>query len=290
MGVEALSLEAIEHYFAIDKFDRVVELGKKALESRYDDAFLWYMLGYSNYRLKKYEEAEEQLFQSADLGYNRDIILYILGHIYIETERWKDAEDAFLEALRIDTNDAHIHASYAYLMKIMGHRKKARLLLEKALELDPTNSSALRMYFQTEALVNNSEKERMTVLEQYMQSDDTEISKHVQLGLNAAFQDRAKEARDHFRQAYLLNPENMELLKTVEEMEIAAHPLMAPNRLIDRMGGPISFWLLYIVSVIILFVLNLDELGTYWAIAYIFIAIYTWISESLVRLIRKISR
>lgn len=268
MGGQSVSLQTIQHYFNIDKFDRVVELAKDALQEHNQNEMLWFMLGYSNFQLDNYFEAEEQLIESMNLGYDKEVVFRVLGHTYMEMGQLKEAEDVFLETLRLNPNNAEAHASYAYLMKKTGHRKKAKQLLKKAMELDPSNSYVLRMYYQMEVMNSNDDLERIQVLEKYMQSGDSEISKHIQLGVTAIFRGKMKEARTHFRQAYLLNPENKELLEALEAMEIAAHPLLAPNRLIDRFGGPAVFWILYVAIIFILQLFKLHQLLVYWVIGY----------------------
>lgn len=283
-------IQTIEHYFIIDKYDRVIELGREALEENYRDRKLWYMLGYSNYQLEHYAEAEEQLIEAMNLGFDKEIVFYMLGHLYMDTKRWKESEDAFLETLRINPNNAEAHAGYAKLMRKTGHRKKSKELLKKAIELDPMNGYVLRLYFQMEVVNNKDHSERFQVLEKYLESGDSEISKHIQLGLHASFRGKMKEAREHYREAYLLNPENKELLEILEDMEVNAHPLLAPNRLMGRIGGPVGFWLLFMVLISIFALLKQYQLVIWFGTFYFIFCIYTWISIPLVLIIRKIRR
>jgi len=284
---EEPSFEVIEHYFYIQKYPQVIELINEVLQDHIENSWPWYMLGYSNYAINKYNEAEEQLYEAMRLGFNAEIVFHVLGHIYMATERWQEAEEAFLEALRINPNDAETHAAYAVLMKQTGHRKKSTLLINKALELDPENSYVLRRNFILEGIHGNKEQQ-ILALEQYMNSADSELAKLLHLGINASFRHNEKEAKEYFRQAYLLNPEDQDLLSILEDMEITTHPLLAPNRFIERIGGPATMWLVGIALTFLLLALGFDDLAMVFITGYVVLALYTWISVPLVKGLRKI--
>ncbi|WP_445479854.1 tetratricopeptide repeat protein [Lysinibacillus irui] len=283
---EEASFEVIEYYFEIGKYTQTIELVNEVLPEHIENSRLWFILGYSHYFLGDYDQSEEQIKEALYLGYSEEWVFHILGHIYMETERWQEAEEAFLEALRANPNSADNHAAYAVLMKIMGHRKKATWLINKALELAPENDYVLRTYFKLEG-INSSKKQRILALEQYMNSSDSELSKLIHLGINAAFQNKEKEAQEYFRQAFLLNPEDKELYSLLEGYEIDGHPLLAPNRFIDQVGGPAIVWVIGIVIYFSLLGTNLDKAATIFIQGYVVFALYTWISLPLVKGLKK---
>jgi len=284
-----MPIETIEYYFGIRRYDQVVEFVKDAFGEQAENARLWYMLGFSNYQLDLYDEAEEQLMEAIRLGMEETVVLPILGHLYMETNRFQKAEEAFLDTLRQNPNDAQTHASYAYLMKKTGYRKKAKLLMNKALELDPENAHVLRYYLRLEGL-NHKKNQEILALEQYMNSADSELSKLIVLGVHASLHKKVKEAREYFRQAFLLQPEDKKLLSILEELDIQGHPLLAPNRLVDRLGGPAVFWAIGIGMLLILHWFGQDLAGAIWLYGYVGLALYTWISLPLIKMIRKMKR
>lgn len=283
---QSISIEMIEHYYEIKRYEQVVKLIKNTMDEHIENSRIWYMLGFSNYQLSSYKEAEEQLIESVRLGMVRVPVLFILGHVYMETEQYQKAEDAFLEGLRLDPNHAEIHASYAYLMKKTGHRSKAKMLIQKALELEPGNAHVLRFYFRLEGITSEKNKQ-MQVLEQYMNSGDSELTKLIQLGIHASLHKKTKEAREYFRQAFLLKPDDPYLLSVMEEMEIQNHPLLAPLRLVDRIGGAIVIMIIAIGIYILLNLLGLDEIAVMWGLAYLVFVIYSWTAQLLVRILWK---
>lgn len=281
------SLELIEYYFDIGKYEQVIALAKEELNHQIENSFIWYMLGYSNYAIDEFDEGEEQLKEALRLGYDEEIVFHVLGHIYMDTERWQEAEESFLEVLRVNPNDAVTHASYAFLMKKTGNRKKATLLIEKALELDPENAYVLRQHFILEG-VNGNKEQQVLALEQYMNSTDSELSKLLHLGINASFRNNAQEAKEYFRQAFLLKPEDKNLFSILENIEIEGHPLLAPNRIMERIGGNSVLWLVGVGMTFLLLYTGFNEIAILWMQCYVVIALYTWISEPLVKGLRKI--
>ena len=283
---EKNSVELIEHYFFLNRFEQAKALLPQALEEEPENAYLWYMLGYSNYALEKFDDAEQQFLEALRLGLDTEAVFYILGRLYLSTERWQESEEMFLETLRLNPNNTEAHAYYALLMKKTGNKKKAKLLINKALEIDPENAEALRLHFYIEG-VNESRKEQMLTLERYLNSGDSEMTKLLQLGIDAVFRNKVKEAKEYFRQAYLLNPEEKELLEILKDYEVASHPLLAPNRMADKLGGPVGTWFIGGGMVILLLLIGLEHVALVWVVCYTALALYTWVSEPLVKVIMK---
>lgn len=283
---ETFSIEMINHYFMMNRYEQVIQMVSEALEDDIENELLWYYIGYSNYALNSYEEAEQQLIEALNLGYQPETIYYILGNQYMKTERWQESEEMFLESLRIDPNFAEAHASYALLMSMTGHKKKAKLLIKKAYELNPESPSVLRLKY----LLSTNNSDQVLALEQYINSAESEVAKSMHLGLEATYRGNIKEAREHFRQAYLLNPEDQNVLELLEDFELASHPLLTPLRLMHKVGGPAVFWLLGIGGGVLLLLIDLDTIAILWLRIYVIFAIYTWVAEPLVRLLRKIRR
>lgn len=286
---QPLSIEMIEHYYEISRYEQVIKFIADILDEHFENARIWYMLGFSNYQLNFYEEAEEQLLEAMRLGYAREHVLSILGHLYMETEKFQKSEEAFLEALRFNPNNAEIHASYAYLMKKLGHRNKSKQLIHKALALDPENDHVLRYYFRLEA-ITEKKQQQMQAFERYMNSGDSELSKLIQLGLHATLQNKENEAREYYRQAFLLKPDDPHLLTILEETDIQNHPLLAPLRLMDRIGGPFVIWGLGIGIFLLLQFSGLNLLSIIWIVGYLFFVAYTWLALPFVKLLQKKSR
>ena len=285
---EAISLELVEHYFHMNRYEQVIEIFKDDMGEYINNGLAWYILGYSNFSLENYELAEEQIKEALHLGLNEESLFHILGMIYINTERWQEAERTLLEVLRINPRHIEAHASYAYLMKLVGQRKKASLLIRKALEMNPEDGRTLRLHYLIEEL-GNGKKEQINSIEKYMNSDDSELEKLLHLGRTAQNQNDAKKAIEYYGQAFALNPENKNLLQTLEELEIVAHPLLAPNRLAGKLGWGLT-WIIAIGLTILLFSLDFDTIGTIWFYTWIVFFIYIYLSVPIVKFLLKRKR
>lgn len=151
---EESSFEVIEYYFKIEKYAQTIELVQEKLDEHIENSRLWYILGLSHLAMKEYDQSEEQLKEALRLGYSEESVYFGLGHVYLETKRWKKAEEAFLESLRFNPNNEGVLADYAILMKIMGHRIKARRLINKARELAPEDGYVVRKHFIIEGVTS----------------------------------------------------------------------------------------------------------------------------------------
>ncbi|SCY08569.1 hypothetical protein SAMN02787079_01021 [Lysinibacillus sp. TC-37] len=202
------------------------------------------------------------------------------------TEQWQKAEEAFLEALHNNPNDADVYSAYAILMNMTDHRKKGSLLLEKALELDSNSTVVLHHYLLTE-MAAKKEKHN-TALALYMNSADSEFAKFIHLGWSVAFYNRFKEAREYYHQAFIIKPEDKGILATLEELEIKTHPLLLPNRIVERLGGIGFVLMMWIILCILLdtFILN-DNFVNHLLGFSIFLTLYYFISIPIVKGLRK---
>jgi len=98
-----------------------------------------------------------------------------------------------------------------------------------------------------------------------------------------------KKPIEYYGQAFVLNPENNNLLQTLEELEIAAHPLLAPNRLASRLGWGMT-WIIAIGLMILLFSLDFVNISIIWFYTCIIFFIYTYLSVPIVKFLLKRKR
>jgi tetratricopeptide (TPR) repeat protein len=268
---------AIDHYLQMGRYLQAAQMLQQAMRDEPEQALHAYRLGYCWYRLDRYEEAEAELVRALQLGFDAGKVHALLGHLYMETKRWIESEQAYLEALRHDPNDAAVHAAYAYLMKKTGHAKKAEQLMKTALRLGPDDEEVVR-FRHLLGLASDNRKEQLAALERYLQVADNDVSKHIQLGLQAYYRKRMRTAREHFRQAFVLDP---------NDMDRVSHVLLAPLRLIDKMGGPAVFWVAAIGSTLLMRSLGWSRVSMVIGFVYMAFVIYSWLAVPLVKLIMK---
>lgn len=202
------------------------------------------------------------------------------------TEQWQKAEEAFLEALHNNPNDADVYSAYAILMNMTDHRKKGSLFLEKALELDSNSTVVLQLYSLTEMTAKKEKHNNALAL--YMNSTDSEFAKLIHLGWSADFHNRFKEAREYYRQAFVIKPEDKRILSNLEELEINTHPLLLPNRIVERLGGIGFVLMIWIILCILLDkLISNDNFVNHLLRFSIFFTLYYFISIPIVKGLRK---
>jgi tetratricopeptide (TPR) repeat protein len=284
----ALAMDSmIDHYMEMRRYEKVKDLIGQALADQPEEARYYYLLAVCAYNLDDYEEVDHHLKQAMAFGFHSQKVHQLYGHLYTETGQWVKAEQAYLEALRENPNDAPVHAAYAFLLKKTGHSDKADKLMQMAMQLDPNDSEVIRCRHLF-GIASQNRKEQIHALELYMQVADNEITKEIQLGLNALFRNRTKAAREHFRQAFLMDPTNMRLAEIMNDLDQVQHILMAPIRWINRIGGAAVFWIVGIGSISVTRALGWLQVSIVLLIIYISWVIYSWLATPLLKLINRI--
>lgn len=280
------SKNMIMHYIDMGRYESAIHYAKEALADEPDDGYLHYLLGVCYYQLDRYEEAEEQYELAQKYDYNMEIISEMRGNLYTETGRLKDAETAYLETLRLNPNNAEAHAGYAYLMGKSGHKKKSDLLIQKALQLDPTNSSVLRINHLLR-LADSNKEEQVRSLERFVNHADSDAAVHVQAGLNALYSNKEKQAKEYFRQAFLIDPTSQSLLDILESLDRHTHPLLLPLTWVDRLGGPAVIWVVAIGSLILTNALGWSKLTIGIGSIYFIFVLYSWTAVGILKFISR---
>lgn len=279
---ESKSKNMALHYIDMGRYESAVNYVKEALSDEPDDGYLHYLLGICYYHLDCYKEAEEQYGLAHKYEYDVETLSKMLGHLYTDVGRLEDAESAYLEALHLNPNNADVHASYAYLMGKSGHKQKSDLLIRKARELDPINPTVLRINHLLQ-LADSNKEEQIRSLERFVYHADTDASVHVQAGLHALYTDKEKQAKEHFRQAYLLDPTSQLLLNILKSLDRHTHPMLIPLTWVNRMGGPAVIWGCAIGSVLLTSALGWSKL-TLWIISiYLIFVIYSWTAVGILK-------
>lgn len=277
----------IEHYMGMHRYEKAKVLIGQALAEEPEEARYYYLLAVCAYHLDEYEDTELHLQRAMALGFDPEDVHQLYGHLYLETGQLVKAEQAYLESLRENPNNARVHAAYAFLLKKTGHSQKSDKLMQMAMQLDPNDSEVIR-YRHLFGLADGDREEQIHALELYMQVADNEISKEVQLGLNAMYRNRTREAREHFRQAFLLDPSNRNLAEVMNNLDQVQHIVMAPIRAINRIGGPAVFWIAGIGSITATRALGWGQVSAILLIIYISWVVYSWLATPLLKLINKI--
>jgi tetratricopeptide (TPR) repeat protein len=260
---------AIRHYLEMGRFEQVAELTRSGLAENPEDGYLYYMMALCQYHWDQHAECEDSLNASLRYGFNPEYISELRGDLYMDTERWSEAEQ-----------------SYAYLMLKTGHIDKANQLLKKSLQLNPEDITVLR-YQHLFQLVKSNKEEQLLALERFMQYADDEVSKHIQMGLNELYHNRLKSAKEHFRQAYILNPTSKPLQDMLGSLTNDSHWFLVPMNWAEKIGGSGVIYIIGIGSIMGTRALGWNQVSTALLIIYLTFVVYSWSAVGLAKIMRK---
>lgn len=137
---EALRLYKLGRYReALEKLRKL-----KVDEDSYGE--LSYYLGLCYTKLEQYDEALIYLEQvvSSDLGFAQVYqARMLLSFIYCETERYRLAEFELQKLVEDGYDSVQVHSALGYVLFVQGKAAAAIAELEKALQIDPENPTAL---------------------------------------------------------------------------------------------------------------------------------------------------
>lgn len=278
------NIQEIVHYIAIKRYNLAKDKIFSGLSECPNDGELLYLMSICSCGLDKYDEALDYCKQALENNYSVVECYELLGRINTDLGKYDKAEEYYLEALSIDPQSAQIIACYALVMLKTGFKEKGAKLLEEARRISPDDSEVLKTSFYY-YLVNDKKRERLKVLERYLDVSDDEISKLVKVGLNDLYIGNYKSAKENFRQAFVLDPTDNDLLLAIQELEIKTNPFFLPLRLVDKVGGPAVIWVVFILCVIVLSYYKIDKVLMPIAIIYILFAVYTWIAAAIFKIV-----
>ncbi|SFJ40327.1 MULTISPECIES: lipopolysaccharide assembly protein LapB [unclassified Bacillus (in: firmicutes)] len=277
------------HYYEIGHIETAQQKLEKLLSHNPQHAEGLYFLGCCYADLEQYDEAKELCLSALQHGYNPEEVYYTLGHIYTNTNELEKAEQSFLNVLYSDPSDAQAMAKYAFILLKTGHIEKAKQLIQEAVEVNPNHPTVRHYQFILLLAIGTKQEIEESLKDNYYVSDN-EVNFLVKLGLHAASRKRYREAYKYYRQAFLLAPNNKDLLEILEEAEELIHPIFFPNVLIDKIGGPLIFWAIGFGTMFLLATLHSDVILRAGLLFYIIICIWSWLSTPMYKLYKKIKR
>lgn len=280
------SLNEILVYIEVGRYKEALERLRELLSQSPNDGKLLYLASCCYYYLGVYEEAIEYCHESLENQFSAEACHYLLGRIYMLVEQFVKSEEHFLESLGVNPVNPTALASYGILMLKTGHEKKATKLMDEAMRLDPENEVVLNSKF-IYYIFKGNENAQINVLETYLNSASSEVRKLLNLGLYHMHYKRYSDARENFRQAFLLNPTDNNILSILEELDKASHWVFIPNRLIDKLGGPAVVWVTFFSMMILTRYLLSPIYFALISSVYFIFAISTWISPLLYKAIIK---
>lgn len=263
-------------YINQGRFGSARDLLVDLLQQYPEDGRLHFLLSVVFRAMENYDEAEVQCHAALENDYAQEACFYVLAKIYEDTEKNKKAEEYYLAALEIEPNDADTLASYGMLMFKCGINDKAEKLMMEALRIDPYNGIALRNKYYMQ-LSTSKRKLYVESLEKVIQHSGSEVRNHIDIAMHHIMQKNFEHAKESLTQAYLMDPTNKEILEVLNSMETRTSIFYAPIKLIEKLGGGASTWVIAMIAVFGTRAVGLYRLSSIIAMVYIFLCLYSWI-------------
>lgn len=274
------TLQQIMHYLDIGRTEQALDKLHHLLSDHPRDSYLFFLSARCHYLLDQYDQAIRFCREALELHYFHEECYFLMGIALMENEQLVEAEEALLQTLSLQPEHAEALAAYGYLMLKTGHEEKACRLLQEALRLEPENSVVLHYQFLF-FTAKNQESEQAHYLEQFIHSSDSEVEKLLHLGMMELSRENYKEARELYRQAFLLDPTNKQILEILQELDQATHVLYFPQRVIAKLGGPIPVWIGFLVLLFALRSADLESVAGIVSILYFILVIASWTTPFL---------
>lgn len=282
MTIEELGngADVIQHYFNIGRYEAAAPIIENLLRRDPENSTALFQMAVVEMSREDLPKARELCREALRFGYNEIIGYGFIGSTYQHEGKYKEAEEAFLSALEKDPLNGELIASYGYLMHQAGHDKKALALLDQARELEPysyrVNQIILLFYF-----AKADTKKQQEYIQKVMETSADEVQNLINIAMFHELKGEVKDARECYRQAFLLNPEDQNILDLLRHYDSLTHPLFAPHRLVEKIGGPAVVWIGFIVIVLLLKSLDLYIPLIIFGGIYILYAIYSWTAPLL---------
>lgn len=182
---------------------------------------LSYYLGLCYTNLGRFDEAVLYLEQVVT-GDNDFSHIYqgrmLLGYIYTVTDRHRLAEFEFSRLLEEGFESAKVHAALAHVQYAQGKTSKSIAQLEKALEIDPENPTALNSIGYIMADNGIRLQAALSYCKKAVERDPENPAYLDSLGWTYFKLGTVADARDYLRRAHELAPENDEIAAHWDEV------------------------------------------------------------------------
>lgn len=226
-------LSVINHLFAIDRYEEAEKHIQKVLSAEPHHPIALYNLAVVQSSYRHFSVARDLCRQALMYGFNEETGFHFIGTMYQYENNYIEAERAFLDVLDINPQSGTAHAAYGYLMLLAHENDKALTLFEEALRLEPENPWINQKVLEY-AFATSDRKKQLSHIRNIMENGNDEIKKILNIAVFHQLKGNYKFAREYYRQAFLLNPKDQDLLYILEEFDKMVHPLFFYRKFVPK--------------------------------------------------------
>lgn len=281
--MEAEKRQEVLHYVQLQQYKKAQELIKLSLRTAPNDGEALYLLATCFNDSGRFSEALDCALdclrtEGSNFAFSNSAALNsLLGAIYLNLGEYRKSEEHYLESLRQEPNNASCMSKYALLLMMAGHYEKAQALLTEAKRIDPLNQSVKLMENEINFIYS---KEKNKAFAPDLQGGDISIDELILLGNNCIDRQQYKAAKEYFRQAFLMQPENEGICSVLNDLEKQTSLWMLPMRALDKIGR-IKLQLAFILLLAALRILGHNQLFLVVILIYLSIVVYSYTANRL---------
>ena len=245
------SEEIALHYIKISKYVNALKEVENLLLQNPKKAYYLYLRADCLYYLDRYDESLTEIKRALEEGYSAETCNELMGRIYWQMDNISEATKCFEEALRINPNNAKTIVKYGYMLYELNKEGKGGQFIKDALKIAPNNSLVLHYAFYYYK-GQKDKKETKLILEKYLEYSGSEIGKLEKLGDYEFFLKHYKQAKEHYKQAFLLNPISKHIHRKITMVDLCRLRLGLPINKIAKVQVNI-FCILFAMCIFLVF-------------------------------------
>ena len=281
-------------YYESDRYEEAVNQINVVLMQEPYNAWLHYLKADCLYRLNQCEEAEKHCKMALQYQYDGGICMALLGNIYTKSKCYAKAEAMYVKSLQTAPDNATVTARYAYLLLQMGQKEKASRMIERALQIDPADGTAVwikTVYEKMEKSVDQSK--RMTSLKKnvlkqeedpYLRVCRNEKNRLCLIAYGKLKDGKTRAARDVYRQALQMDEADADIRETIYHLDQKVHVIFLPRRVVKRLGGVYFFGLELVPLILVLLYFHLSSSALFVVLFYLLFCAWAWYASEIYQL------
>ena len=268
------------HYLGVGRPGEALRTLDDAPSEALAEPAYWLIRARGCFGLDRWDKDVETARRGLRLDPEDTDLLNILALCQLEGGHVADADKTLFRALAIEPENPVLLANRALVLARMREFPEARELIEQAVGLAPWSAHAATVRVQVAMLAGDPGAKRL-VDELLAQDPENEVA-HALQGNLASRNKQFVAASRAFDEAARLDPANESLAGTARRARIAAHPLLAPLRLIWRVG-----WLPARVVMIALFLgltaAGFHTLASLVIVVWLALLVFSWTAPRYLR-------
>ena len=194
----------------------------------------WLIRSSAHFGLGEWEEGSNAAQRGLALDPEDTDLLNIVALCQLENDQEGSADKTLFRALAIEPENPVLLANRALVLARMREFPEAHALIDKAVGLAPWSAHVATVRVQVAMLAGDPGVQRL-VDELLAQDPENEVA-HALQGNLAARNNKYVAASRAFDEAARLAPTDAGIVGTARQARVAAHPLLAPLRVIWRVG------------------------------------------------------